>query len=124
MDLSDGLTGDLRKLCRASEVGARLTTGDVPIGEGALRAAAARNGDATHWALNGGEDYELLIAAAPNRAEAVCDAIAETGTLAAIIGEVTEGRDVVLVREDGTQEIVRRGWDHFAPGAADAADAA
>ena len=118
MDLSDGLTGDLRKLCRASEVGARLTTGDVPVGEGALRAAAAaRNGDATHWALNGGEDYELLIAAAPNRAEAVCDAIAETGTPAAIIGEVTEGRDVVLVRDDGTQEVVRRGWDHFAPGA-------
>ncbi len=123
MDLSDGLTGDLRKLCRASETGARIVADDVPVGEGARRAAASRNADAdaTHWALNGGEDYELLIAAVPDRADAVCEAIAETGTPASVIGEITEGSDVVLVRENGTQETVSRGWDHFAAGTSAAA---
>lgn len=117
MDLSDGLLGDLRKMCRASETGARVSAANVPVGEGAERAASADgSADAMHWALNGGEDYELLITAPLDRADAVCEAIAETGTPAAVIGEITEGRDVILVREDGEEEVVRRGWDHFAPG--------
>jgi thiamine-monophosphate kinase len=114
MDLSDGLTGDLRKLCRASGMGARVAVENVPVGEGARRAAVACNADAALWALHGGEDYELLIAAAPRRAHAVCAAIAQTGTPAVIIGEITQGREIVLRRENGTQEAVRQGWDHFA----------
>jgi thiamine-monophosphate kinase len=115
MDLSDGLTGDLRKLCRASGMGARVAVENVPVGEGARRAArTACNADATLWALHGGEDYELLIAAAPRRAAAVCAAIAQTGTPAVIIGEITQGHEIVLRRENGTQEAVRQGWDHFA----------
>jgi thiamine-monophosphate kinase len=49
MDLSDGLSLDLARLCEASGVGAEL--GDIPIARGATLSTA----------LHGGEDYELLV---------------------------------------------------------------
>ncbi len=121
MDVSDGLLGDLRKLCRASDVGAVVRASDVPIGTGARQAAAHLQQEAAaalllRWALYGGEDYELLLAVAPDRVEAVRAAIQGAGgTPATVIGEITAETTVLLEREDGTREPVRRSWDHFAP---------
>nr|CAA9277788.1 Thiamine-monophosphate kinase [uncultured Armatimonadetes bacterium] len=115
MDVSDGLLGDLRKLCRSSRVGARVRGECVPVGEAARAAAAHLNADADRWALYGGEDYALLMTVAPDRADAVRAEIEEkTGTPVSVIGEITADAEVALVREDGTCEPVRRGWDHFA----------
>jgi thiamine-monophosphate kinase len=55
MDLSDGLSLDLTRLCIESGVGAELTSESIPIARGAD----------LDQALNGGEDYELLFTAAP-----------------------------------------------------------
>jgi len=119
MDVSDGLLGDLRKLCRASGVGALIRRADVPVGAHARRAAEHLKADVEGWALRGGEDYELLLTVAPDRATAVSEAIAAaTGTPVSVIGEVTADPEVVLLREDGTREPFRRGWDHFAAGSA------
>ena len=96
------------------EDGARRA--DVPVGEAALRAAAHLKADVEAWALRGGEDYELLLTVAPDRAAAVAEAVAATGTPVAVIGEVTADPEVVLVHEDGAREPFRRGWDHFAAG--------
>lgn len=116
MDLSDGLVGDLGKLCRASQVGARVWRGDVPVGEAAGHAADFLAADAQAWALGGGEDYELLLAVRPESADDVCVAIGEAaGTPATIIGEITGGSGVVLADENGHEQIAApgRGWDHF-----------
>ncbi len=51
MDLSDGLSIDLRRLCEASGVGANLRSSEIPLAEGA----------SLEEALHGGEDYELLV---------------------------------------------------------------
>jgi thiamine-monophosphate kinase len=60
MDVSDGLSTDLARLARASNAGAVIET--IPVA-GAARAVAERAGtDAERWALDGGEDFELLIA--------------------------------------------------------------
>ena len=68
MDISDGLLGDLGKLCDASNVSARIeATGVAALGRGARQALrcepALIEGIAT-----GGDDYEILCAIAPEHA--------------------------------------------------------
>lgn len=114
MDVSDGLCGDLRKLCRASGVGALVGRESVPVGCGARAAAQRLRSTSADYALQGGEDYELLLCAAPDRAAAIVETVSALGTPITVIGEVTSGDDVFLVDERGIREPVRRGWDHFA----------
>ncbi len=60
MDLSDGLTTDLARLCAASGTGAAVES--VPVHAAARAVADATREDAEAWALGGGEDFELLAA--------------------------------------------------------------
>lgn len=61
IDLSDGLTSDLRHLCRRSNVGAHIEEGRIPIMAGTRAIADELQDDALSWALSGGEDYQLLF---------------------------------------------------------------
>jgi thiamine-monophosphate kinase len=114
MDLSDGLAIDLGKMCEASGVGARVFPDRLPVSD-ALRAAAERLGeDPAALAASGGEDYELLIAAAPESAQELIDTVrAATGTLVTEIGEFVEGDGAVLVDGSGAESPLRAGWKHF-----------
>ena len=69
MDVSDGLAGDLAKLCRASDVSADIEVARVPLSDAAARALA---GDCNliEPILTGGEDYEILCAVAAGRVAA------------------------------------------------------
>ena len=62
MDISDGLAGDLAKLCRASKVSAVVDLAAVPLSE-AAREAIALEPALFETAMTGGDDYELLFAA-------------------------------------------------------------
>lgn len=59
MDLSDGLSMDLSRLCEASRLGAVISEEDVPRNPGVKTIAAA---------LGDGEDYELLFTLGPQEA--------------------------------------------------------
>ena len=61
MDLSDGLFLDLPKLCAASQCGARVNLECLPVSDEMKNFANALGEDATEIALEGGEDYELLL---------------------------------------------------------------
>jgi thiamine-monophosphate kinase len=115
IDLSDGLSLDLARVCEESGVGARVRVPDLPLAPGLVDLAAATGADPHDLALHGGEDYELL-AAVPR--DAVDDArrriVERYGTRVTEIGEVTEGPDVVAVRGDREEPLEPKGWDHFA----------
>jgi thiamine-monophosphate kinase len=118
IDLSDGLAIDLTRLCRASEVGARVTLGTIPVADALERGAGALGVDALQLALSGGEDYEL-VATMPEDAveEARGDIDDAFGTKVSEIGEVVEGSGMVAVREDGSvSPLEPAGWDHFGRG--------
>lgn len=91
MDLSDGLSLDLQRMCVASAVGAELE--EVPVYRGAT----------LEQALHGGEDYELLYSARPGNRKAAAWGIR--------IGRVIEGpAGKVMWRGKALQA---GGWDHF-----------
>jgi thiamine-monophosphate kinase len=98
IDLSDGISLDLARLCRESNVSADIFSSSLPLSRHAT----------LEEALNGGEDYELLFTA-PRKLK-VPGAIAKLAIRD--IGMITRGRagDVFL---DG-QPIQSKGFDHFA----------
>ena len=115
MDISDGLAADLPKLLRASGVGAVVYAAQVPVHPAAARWAHAHALDPVAFAIAGGEDYELLIAAPPHVAQRLLERVpAETGVPLAHIGEVIAAQEVWLQRADGGREsFAIGGWDHF-----------
>jgi thiamine-monophosphate kinase len=114
MDVSDGLAQDLGHLCRGGGVGAVLELGRVPLSP----AAAAVVGEDPSWLprlATGGDDYELLFAAAPTDAARVEAAARATGTRATRVGHFTDGpaKVTVLSPDGGAMTLPQGGWSHF-----------
>ncbi|MEN6371360.1 MAG: thiamine-phosphate kinase [Armatimonadota bacterium] len=114
MDLSDGLAIDLGKMCGASGVGARVFEEKLPVSDGLKPAASALGMSTASLASSGGEDYELLIAAAPENTEKLIQTVqTATGTRVTEIGEFTEESRITLVHPDGAESLLKAGWKHF-----------
>ena len=109
MDLSDGLVSDLGKLCCASKVSAEINLSSLLVNP------YLKNSHGDIWkqyALNGGEDYELIFTA-PQK---VMDVIAASNRYDfSVIGKVTDfGSQITIKDENGNNFIpVSKGWDHF-----------
>ena len=116
MDISDGLMDDLAKLCRASDVGARVYAPRAPADD---RLKAAFPDEWLDLALGGGEDYELLFAAPPAVMRRAISAIspppAVVGTITEYVGDGSASAPrVTLVDARGKPlDVARGGWDHF-----------
>ncbi len=110
IDISDGLISDLRHICRASKVGARIEVERVPV----QPAVKASFGDrALELALSGGDDYELLFTAS---AEVIDKVKGAASCPITVIGEVTADKagEITLVDAKGNPlDIPRAGWEHF-----------
>jgi thiamine-monophosphate kinase len=90
IDISDGLSLDLHRLCIASKVAAELD-----------RILIAKNSTLDR-ALNGGEDYELLFTIPPKKQP-------PPGTYR--IGSIVSGTPGAIRFQD--RPVVPRGYDHF-----------
>jgi len=108
IDLSDGLMGDLEKLCKSSGVGARVFIDHIPCHPATVESFEDA---AVTFALTGGEDYELLFTAKASVIEGVREAVSCPVT---VIGEVVKGRGIRALDEAGIEvHVGDRGWDHF-----------
>lgn len=110
IDVSDGFGADLLHICEASGVGAVVEAGALPAAEGVVGIAARLGADP--WALiaGGGDDYALLAAVPPERADALA-----TATGGVLVGEIVEGPVAATLRlPDGTsRDLAGMGWDHY-----------
>jgi thiamine-monophosphate kinase len=114
MDVSDGLVQDLGHLCRAAGYGAVLRSADVPLSP-AARALVASDPGLLALCLTGGDDYELLFAAAPEAAALVRERAAAAGITVTRIGRFEPGTPLVQVLDAASapMPLPQGGWSHF-----------
>lgn len=106
MDISDGLSTDLSRLCEASGVGAKVDAERVPCPSG------LKPEHSVELALHGGEDYELLFTV-PKRKQAKLPR-SYRGIPLHCIGRISRSKDVLLVLKDGSEvPLAPAGYDHF-----------
>jgi thiamine-monophosphate kinase len=111
MDLSDGLAGDLPKFSRASGLAAQVDVGRLPLSD-ALRSAVAVS-QAREWAIAAGDDYELLVAVAPQRFDELAAVAGRLNLTLTAIGELRRGTGVTWALEGLSFAAPARGYDHF-----------
>ncbi|MBR0829517.1 thiamine-phosphate kinase [Bradyrhizobium manausense] len=110
MDVSDGLAGDLAKLCAASGVSAVIEAARIPISPAAARAAVA-----IEKLVAGGDDYEILCTVPQDHIAALIEEAARVGVPIAEIGTVTAGREQPrLIDAQGADIVLSRlSYSHF-----------
>jgi thiamine-monophosphate kinase len=114
MDVSDGLAGDLAKLCRASGVSAEIEVARVPL-SAAARAASAADAGLIEPVLTGGDDYEILCTVAESRCDPFRAAAAQASVAVSEIGTILAGdAPPLLIGPDGQSlSFVRSSFSHF-----------
>ena len=106
MDLSDGLSSDLPRLCAASGVGAQIDAAKLP----AVTLSPRHEG--IQRALHGGDDYELLFTVPRKKAAQIPPTFA--GVPLQQIGEITATRKILLLEQNSRPTVlIPRGWDPF-----------
>jgi thiamine-monophosphate kinase len=119
IDISDGLSTDLGRLCSASKVGARIWAQRIPRVEipasKSDRFKAKRRAkklDALQMALHGGDDYELLFTVPPRHSKRLQGAPGFREITA--IGAIERGRQITLIDAEGKlHRLAAAGWDPF-----------
>jgi thiamine-monophosphate kinase len=111
MDVSDGLFGDLQKLCKASGVGARLDLERLP--QSAELVQRHSPADCERLVLFGGDDYELLFTVPAAAASALESGLSSLLPLHRI-GVIEAGHDVRCLRDGRPEPLRGGGYDHFA----------
>ncbi len=109
IDVSDGLLGDLAKLCAASGVGADIDSRELPLSAGLCSVAGPEA--RLRFALGGGDDFELLFTAPAGARERLV--ALDAGTVLCRIGVIS---DSAGVRIDGAapEREAGHGFEHFA----------
>jgi thiamine-monophosphate kinase len=112
IDISDGLSSDLAHICEASGVGAVVEESLVPVDE-AIEAVTSDSTEQMEFALNGGEDFELLFTVRPRKVREIealpdCFRITEIGSITDVAGRVD------FAQKDGELKALRpSGYEHF-----------
>jgi thiamine-monophosphate kinase len=114
MDVSDGLAGDLAKLCAASGVSAVIDTSRIPRSDAAAE-LLARGVVRLETLVSGGDDYEVLCTVAEEKADAFADQAGRAGVAVTAIGTVIAGANPPKFLDGQGREIrlSRLSYSHF-----------
>ena len=114
MDISDGLVGDLGKLCAASGIAAEVEAERVPLSQAARRALAA-DPALIETVLTGGDDYEVIGTVAAGKLASLQAAAGAAGVPLTEIGGVRKGRGTVRVLDRDRKPLLfkRPAFSHF-----------
>ena len=112
MDVSDGLAGDLAKLCRASGLAAEIEIVNVPLSD-AARAALSADPTLIERILTGGDDYEIVFTVPATKFGVLGAAAQNAGVPLARIGRVINGEGVRFLRAGKALSFADPSYSHF-----------
>jgi thiamine-monophosphate kinase len=114
MDVSDGLAGDLAKLCAASGVTAVIDTPSIPTSATAA-GLLSRGAVGIETLIAGGDDYEILCTVPEAGAAAFTEAARQAGVAITAIGTIMAGEGLprFLDGEGRELSLARLSWSHF-----------
>src|SRR5882757_4535110 len=113
MDVSDGLVGDLTKLCRVSQVAADIDVARVPHSD-AAKAVIAADAAKLETALTCGDDYEILCTVPPAKADSFRAAAQAANVPVTKIGVIGEGEGAYFRdAQDQPLTFKRMSFSHF-----------
>jgi thiamine-monophosphate kinase len=108
IDISDGLSSDLNRICRQSTVGAVIDAERIPISDEARTAE-----DPLSSAINDGEDFELLFTLAKTDCQELLDKWSDPVPITRI-GEITDTQKMQIKMPDGQiVDLPIKGYDHL-----------
>ncbi|MFH1616119.1 MAG: thiamine-phosphate kinase [Planctomycetota bacterium] len=108
IDISDGLSTDLNRICKASGVGAVIEASKIPISTEAMKSKNPLDS-----ALNDGEDFELLFTVSAET-QRVPETLDIGGVKITVIGNIRQGDEVGIKMEDGqVRALEPEGYDHL-----------
>ncbi len=108
IDLSDGLSSDLNRICRQSRAGAEIEAEKIPISDDALK-----TDNPLDSALNDGEDFELLFTLSQSDCKKLFDKW-DDSTPIYKIGTINNSGKIQIRMQDGRIiELEAKGYDHF-----------
>jgi thiamine-monophosphate kinase len=112
IDVSDGLSLDLARMCEASGCGAVLDMAKIPIAVAAMELAKRTSDSAAlDHALSDGEDFELILAL-PHEAAKELVAKQPLGVPLSIIGSFTSEPGLFAIRGGNREPLQPRGYEH------------
>jgi thiamine-monophosphate kinase len=112
MDVSDGLAGDLGKLCRASGVAAEVDSAAVPLSQ-AAQAALSADPTLLERSLTGGDDYEILLTLPAAKFSAFRAAAEKAGVPVTKIGQITSGQGARFLHDGKILSFAHASYSHF-----------
>ncbi len=108
IDISDGLSSDLNRICRASQVGAIINAEQIPISD-----AAQKSEQPLDSALNDGEDFELLFTLSQGECKKLLNDWDGPIPITQI-GEITDTKKMqIKMPDDRVIDLEPTGYDHF-----------
>ena len=111
IDLSDGLSSDLMHICLASNVGAKIFADKIPFDK-KLKPLTESHAEKIDFALNGGEDFELLFTASKKKFLRFENEFKNRQI--SPIGEVTANMEIIeLIRNEKITILQPKGFRHF-----------
>ena len=112
IDISDGLVGDLGHVLEASGAGALIDKWMLPVHPW------IQHQDRYHYALQGGDDYQILFTVSPSKADSLRKQVRNKSLDVAEIGAITESGFFMRVDSSDSGAVVDlaryRGFNHFA----------
>jgi len=108
IDVSDGLASEVNHICEMSKVGAVLRREDIPVSASTRESAAKVEKDPLDYALNGGEDFELVFTIPKRDLKRI-----HVDCPLSVVGEIVDRSEGVAIEDCGKLKPLTGGYDHF-----------